>query len=51
MVCLRCGTQVRWQDDEPPANYDLDDGTAIHDSKKIVAWAKANPAVPPGSTA
>lgn len=22
----------------------LDDGTAVHDSKEIVAWAKANPA-------
>ena len=30
---------------------ELDDGTAIADSKKIIAWAKANPAVPAGSTA
>ena len=29
MVCMRCGMQVRWQDEEPPANYDLGDGTAI----------------------
>ena len=26
-----------------------DDGEAIHDSKKIEAWAKANPVVPPPS--
>ena len=29
MVCMRCGMQVRWQDEEPPAVYDLGDGTAI----------------------
>ena len=25
---------------------ELDDGTAVHDSKKIVEWARANPANP-----
>jgi hypothetical protein len=27
----------------------LDDGTAIQDSKQIIAWAQAHPAVPPAS--
>jgi glutathione S-transferase len=30
---------------------ELDDGTAIYDSKKIVAWAKANPAAKAGAAA
>jgi hypothetical protein len=30
---------------------ELDDGTAIYDSKKIIAWARANPAVPAAATA
>ncbi len=30
MVCLKCETRVRWQDDEPAAaNFDLGDDTAI----------------------
>jgi hypothetical protein len=29
----------------------LDDGTVIHGSKKIIAWAEANPAPPNGSPA
>jgi hypothetical protein len=28
---------------------ELDDGTAIYDSRKIVAWAKANPAGAPAA--